>query len=114
MSAEKLMRQLNQALERLAWTPDRQLEFVSRHGVGPDEFALLFDDAFRPVMGIVREGGLPQSIAEALVPVDQMLAEMTDVGPDEWTQEALLASRRWAMLRTAARKSIEGLEGTEP
>ncbi|MGA5322196.1 hypothetical protein ACPCIU_17380 [Streptomyces seoulensis] len=108
------MRQLKQALERLAWTSDEQLEFVSRHRVGPDELALLFDDAFRPVMGVVSDGGLPQSIAEALVPVDQILAEMTEAGLDEWTQEALSTSRRWAMLRSAARESIEGLDKVEP
>ncbi|MFJ6843787.1 hypothetical protein ACIQRE_14065 [Streptomyces griseoluteus] len=107
------MRQLQQALERLAWAPDEQLEFMSRHRVGPDEFALLFDDAFQPVMGMVSEGDLPRSIAEVLGPVDKILAEMTEAGPDEWTREAVLQSQTWAMLRSAARKSLEGLESAE-
>ncbi|MFJ8731996.1 hypothetical protein [Streptomyces bauhiniae] len=107
------MLQLNQALERLAWAPNQQLEFISRHRVGPDEFALLFDDVFRPVMGMVSEGDLPRSIGEALVTVDEILTEMTDAGPDEWTREAVLDSDAWVRLRSAAKKSLEGLEDAE-
>ncbi|MBV1948058.1 hypothetical protein [Streptomyces sp. BV129] len=110
MSAENLIRELNQALERLAWGPDLQREFLSRHRIGPDEFALLFDDAFLPVMGMVSEGVLPRSIAQAIVPVSEIITDMTNAGFHEWTPEAVSESQQWAVLRRAAKKALDGLE----
>ncbi|MFI0981999.1 hypothetical protein ACH4SP_33950 [Streptomyces sp. NPDC021093] len=118
MKADVAIGQLEQALNRLAWGADQQLEHLGRWGVGPDELALEFDDAFRVVPGLVSQGLLPDSVTALLQPVDDALAAMTDASGNEWTNDAMAQSPTWSLLRRTAQEALDGLraatDGLDP
>ena len=109
MRAIHALRQLERALERLAWEGERQIQHLSRCRVGADEFALEFDDAIRVVSGMVGEGLIPSSVREAVRPVDQSLAYMTTAASDEWTEAAVRGSRAWSDLRRTAHEAMNAV-----
>lgn len=113
MRIDVAIRQLERALERLSWNAEQQIEYMSRFGVGSDEMALDFDDAFRTTSGMIRQGIMPDSLRETLRPVDEILTEMTDSHEDEWDEEAVSESRIWSILRKAAATSLISLKETE-
>jgi hypothetical protein len=113
MRVDVVIRQLERTLERLSWNAEQQIEYMSRFGVGSDEMALDFDDAFRTTSGMIRQGLMPDSLREALHPVDEILTEMTDSHEDEWDEEAVSESRTWSILRKAAATSLISLKETE-
>ncbi|MFE0509760.1 hypothetical protein [Streptomyces sp. NPDC058964] len=100
---------LEQALLRLSWDAGRQLEHLSRLGVGPDEPALEFDHVFARVAGMVRAGLVPLAVAEVLRPVDRTLAEMTESGEREWSVRAVSESPAWRRLREAAGVALQSV-----
>ncbi|MFI5678788.1 hypothetical protein [Streptomyces cellulosae] len=113
MRADIVIRQLEKALERLAWDAEKQIDFISRLRVGVDELALEFDDAFRPVSGLTRDGTMPKSVTKALDSVDKILTEMTRSPEAEWTPTAVRNSQSWKILRNTARESLNLLREVE-
>ncbi|MFE1307735.1 hypothetical protein [Streptomyces sp. NPDC058755] len=109
MRTDLALHQLEKALDRLTLDPERQIAHISRFGVGPDELALEFDDAFRTVSGMINEGRLPESLREPLDIMDSLLQEMTRTPEGKWTRDAILNSRDWNTLREFARNSLSAL-----
>lgn len=48
--------------------------------------------------------------AQAIVPVNEIITDMTNAGFHEWTPEAVSESHRWDVLRRAAKKALDGWE----
>ncbi|MZD08172.1 hypothetical protein GTW43_24245 [Streptomyces sp. SID5785] len=114
MSVQTAVSQLEQALDRLSWSPNRQLEHLQRFGLGPDELALDFDDSYRVVAALVSRGALPLDVAAPLQHVDSLLAEMTDGTDAHWTGEAVAQSPQWARLRRTSREALDSLRAAAP
>ncbi|GAA2654447.1 hypothetical protein GCM10010412_023180 [Nonomuraea recticatena] len=53
-------------------------------------------------------GVLSPEAFQALVPVDEMLARMTEKGPDLWSENALTAPE-WEELRTLATRALANI-----
>ncbi|MFI7011635.1 hypothetical protein [Streptomyces sp. NPDC050145] len=96
-------------MDRLTWPATRQVEHLRRWGVGPDELALEFDDAYRMVPALVSRGTLPDDVGTRLREVDSLLAEMSDGTDTAWTDEAMTRSPMWDRLRRAAQEALEAL-----
>lgn len=107
----RAMASLEQSLELLTRSADRQLGYMRHCGVGADEMALEFDDAFRVVSGRVSEDLLSRFISESVRPVDEILTAMTDSGGEEWTERAVLESAAWERLREASRTALRIVRG---
>ncbi|MFE1953760.1 hypothetical protein ACFW9D_25205 [Streptomyces sp. NPDC059524] len=103
------LHQLHQALDRLAWPAERQIEHLRRWGVGPDELALEFDDAYRMVPALDSQGILPDDVGARLRQVDSLLEEMSEGADPEWTHEAVTRSPTWDRLRHSAQAALEAL-----
>lgn len=72
-----------------------------------DELALEFDDVFRLVVGLVHAGVIPEAVAEALRPVDGILADMSHSSRAEWDAWAVMESVAWAELRELAGVALD-------
>ncbi|MGW2698997.1 hypothetical protein [Streptomyces sp. NPDC001340] len=114
MRTDLALQQLEKALNHLTLDPERQIAHISRLGVGPDELALEFDDAFRTVSGMINEGRLPEPLREPLDIIDNLLQEMTRTPEGKWTRDAILNSRDWSTLRELARNSLSALRKVRP
>lgn len=110
MTVESVSRQLQRALTHLAWKAEKQIDYISRLAVGPDELALEFDDAFRVASGMVSEGILPETFRDLLVPMDELLTEMTHGTQDEWSVDSLTHSSAWNCLRRLATDALNHLD----
>ncbi|WP_033323648.1 hypothetical protein [Streptomyces yerevanensis] len=113
MKVDVAVRQLEQALERLSWDAERQIDYTRRLGVGVDELALEFDDSYRPVSRLIEEGLLPEALSEAIKFIDQSLEGMTRTPEDKWTEDAVRASQEWLDMRKTARQAVSLLQGIE-
>jgi hypothetical protein len=85
----EFLRTVEEALSPLSWEPERQVAYVRGLGVDVDEMALHFDDIFHLARAKMQGGVLSPEAFQALVPVDEMLARMTEKGPDLWSEEPL-------------------------
>jgi hypothetical protein len=106
MKTELAIRQLQQALDRLALPPEKQIAHIARLGVEPDELALEFDDMFRITSGMIKERRLPESLKASLDPIDALLQEMTRSPEGKWSRDAVLNSEEWRELRELAQNSL--------
>ncbi|MFE1314317.1 hypothetical protein [Streptomyces sp. NPDC058755] len=114
MRVEVAIRLLEKALQRLAWSADQQIAHIARHGVGPDELALEFDDIYRVVSGMAAEQLIPENLMEPLEVIDGLFQEMTREPKGKWTENAVSSSKEWAELRTAASNVLTPLAEFEP
>lgn len=71
--------------------------------------ALEFDDAFRTASGMVSARIMPDSVGDAVQPVDDFLAEMTASSPEVWTENAVSSSQTWSDLRRVATEALRNL-----
>ncbi|MEU1050612.1 hypothetical protein ABZ400_36530 [Streptomyces sp. NPDC005897] len=110
MTVERVSHQLRRSLVHLSWEAEKQVEYINRLAVGPDELALEFDDAFRVASGMVSEGSLPAPLGNLLAPMDELLSEMTRSTQDEWSIDALGLSVAWQRLRMLAVEVLRYLE----
>ncbi|WKU46568.1 hypothetical protein Q3V23_22320 [Streptomyces sp. VNUA116] len=107
--AESTKLQLIQAVRLLASNPDVQAEYVQRLGVGPDEIALEFDDAFRRAVGAAGMGLLPDEMVKITQPLGEQLQRMTESQEDIWSEVGMMSSTEWGVLRTLATRAMEGI-----
>ncbi|MEU2513553.1 hypothetical protein [Streptomyces syringium] len=107
---ERAVQELLRAVRILASDADVQIEYVQRLGVGPDEMALEFDDAFRQVAGVTGMGFLPEGVMEAARPIDDQLQRMTSLPEDVWSKCSVRSSSEWQKLRLLARAAGEGIQ----
>lgn len=114
MSTHTAVGQLERALDRLSWSPSRQLEHLQRFRLGPDELALEFDDSYQVVAALVSRGALHKDVAAPLQRVDSLLAEMTDGTDAQWTGDAVAHSPQWDRLRRTAREALDSLRAAAP
>ena len=96
------MQQLWDAVELLARPAGKQIQYLTENGVGPDELALTFDDAFIVFKGNAdrrREVSSPQFVA--MTALDSALDAMSD-DATHWTTEAVRSDRAWEEVRKLA------------
>jgi hypothetical protein len=113
MKVDVAVHQLEQALERLSWDAERQIDYTRRLGVEVDELALEFDDSYRPISRLIEEGLLPETLGGAIKFIDQSLDGMTRTPEDKWTEDSVRDSQEWLDLREKARQAVSLLQGIE-
>jgi hypothetical protein len=103
---------LTRVLDLLSADAERQLRETQQSGVGPDEIALEFDNAFCLAQAAESEGILRPEIIGSLSAVDSQLDSMTRAGAHLWTEQAVRESSEWRQLRLVAgqAKSLMGPE----
>ncbi|MGA5649100.1 hypothetical protein [Streptomyces seoulensis] len=90
---------LVEALVLVASSAEEQAEWVRRCRVGPDEIALMFDDAWR-----APQGELEGEVVAGLRIIDATFDEMTaDRAVDHWSVVALAEDAGWERARVTAR-----------
>lgn len=94
---------LVEALVLVASSAEEQAEWVRRLRVGPDEIALMFDDAWR-----APQGELTGEDLAGLRAIDAILDEMTaDRTVDHWSVVALAEDVGWERARGLARGILD-------
>jgi hypothetical protein len=104
---------LIRVLEVLTWEADRQLAYIDRIGVGVDELALQFDDAFHLAESKVRDGLLSGEMFHLLELLDERFEEMTSGPGCLWSTEGLSEAPEWKDVRSLASRALSGLGGVE-
>ncbi|MFG3123461.1 hypothetical protein ACGFYO_15805 [Streptomyces sp. NPDC048201] len=93
---------LVEALVLVASSPEEQVEWARRCRVGPDEIALMFDDAWRAPLGELTGKDLA-----GLRAIDAVLDEMSaDRTVDHWSEAALAEDAGWERVRVLAREIL--------
>ena len=114
MKKEELLRwflqELCECIERLSASAQEQIDYLHKisaqmppEDISVDELALEFDDAWRAVPQLVREGKLTQQQAEAIDALDQKLNAISGSHNAElWMPDALQNSPHWVEIRRLA------------
>ena len=93
---------LIEVLDVLTWPADQQLDYIRGLGVGIDEMALQFDDAFRIAINKVDERSLDAETFDLLKRIDERFGVMTKQGGSVWNEEGLSRSSEWQDIRALA------------
>lgn len=98
------------AVRRLAAGADAQTHYLEQLGTAPnaDEFALEFDDSYKPLNARLAESDIPNGLSSALQRLDELLLSFS--GPenaDLWTTRALTDAPQWREVRRAAQHVID-------
>ena len=101
-----IFERLKHSIQLLACPADIQLKMMPDFVCKPDELALDFDHWNAVVLGNFRSELTTDQISSS-ESIDRALSELTDIGPEHWTEDAVRKSEEWHRLRTLAAAALE-------
>jgi len=101
-----IFERLKHAVQLLACPPEIQLKMLPRFVCKADELALDFD-LWREVALNNFRSELSTDQMSFIESIDQSLSELTRMGPECWTEEAVRQSEEWKRVRTLAAEALD-------
>jgi len=101
-----ILERLKHSLQPLACPPEIQLKMLPRFVCKADELALDFD-LWREVVLSNFRSELSTDQMCCIESIDQSLAQLTRMGPECWTEEAVRQSEEWKRVRTLAADALD-------
>jgi hypothetical protein len=106
ISAEELLSQLRETVERLAMPADEQVRWLNENHYPPDELALELDDEVPGWFPRLETHGLLSDAAKSsLVALNVRLGEI-DADSYAWHPEGMAGSPEWAGVRVLAAAAL--------
>jgi hypothetical protein len=96
-----IFERLKHSIQLLACPANIQLKMIPDFVCKPDELPLDFDYWNAVVLGNFRSELTTDQISSS-ESIDRALSELTDIGPEHWTEDAVRKSEEWHRLRTLA------------
>ena len=101
-----IFERLKHAIQLLACPPEIQLKTLPHFVCKADELGLDFDLWREIVLNSFRSEMSTDQLS-SIENIDQSLSELTQMGPEYWTQDAVRQSAEWEHVRTLAAVALE-------
>ena len=101
-----ILERLKHSLQLLACPPEIQLKMLPRCVCKADELALDFDLWREVVLNNFRSELSAYQMC-CIESIDQSLSQLTRMGPECWTEEAVHQSEEWRRVRTLAADALD-------
>jgi hypothetical protein len=101
-----IFERLKHSIQLLACPPQVQLQMLPDFVVKADELALDFD-LWREVVLHNFRSELTTDQISSIDSIDRILSDLTDMGPEHWTDDAVLKSEEWNRIRALAAVALE-------
>jgi len=101
-----ILERLKHSIQLLACPPEIQLRMLPRFVSKADELALDFDLWREVVLNNFRSELSTDQIGR-IESIDQSLSQLTRMGPECWTEEAVRQSEEWKRVRTLAAEALD-------